>query len=234
MDTIRLKNTLRNKSGQIINQLFPPKTELHYGSGNFPFNLIFVAPRWEYKSRFTGDGFEYRRFIPAFKKLVNTFCFVPIESKQRITAEIRNFKKENKKNIVFSVFQHSKEIPQDYFKLSEGGFYLANWYTDDDMFFNKFSKSVAKHFNLNITTFEPNLDRYKALGANAVVSQWAAEKCFSFLDRRRYLACFIGRMYGERTELIRELKKEFNDLVFVHDTRVKILEEILTGNYQCQ
>lgn len=225
MDVWRIKNSLRNKSGQIFNQIFPPKFEIHYGEGDLPFNLIFVTSRWGYRSRFVGDGFEYNNFIYAFKKLVNMIYFVPIESKQKILETIRSFKEEKKKTIVFSIFQQLKDIPQDYFELSKEGFYLVNWYTDDDMLFNKFSKYVASLFDLNIITFEPNITHYKLLGAKVITSQWAAKICYPFLNERSYLACFIGRMYGERAILVGRLKKEFKELVFVHDTRKKILKE---------
>jgi len=233
MDILRIKNALRNKSGQIINRLFPPRAEIHHGSGNSALHLIVVAPRWAYKSRFVGDGFEYIRFIPAFKKLVNNLFFVPIENKKRMATEIKNFKKENEKNIVFSVFQNHKDIPENYFKLSQEGFYLVNWYTDDDMLFDKFSKHVANRFNLNITTFEPNLARYRSLNANAIASQWAGVSDLAFLESRRYAACFIGRMYGQRAGLIKKLKKEFGNKIFIHDTMKKpISENRLISAYQ--
>lgn len=180
-----------------------------------------------------GDGFEYVRFIPAFKKLVNNLCFIPIENRKRISTEIRNNKKENKNNIVFSVFQNHKDIPEDYFKLSEEGFYLANWYTDDDMFFDVFSKHIADRFNLNVTTYEPNLARYRAINANAIGSQWAGISGCNFLESRQYIACFVGRMYGQRIHLVKKLKREFGNKVFVHDTRVKpISEEAMISAYQ--
>lgn len=230
MDVWRIKNSLWNRSGQIINLLYPPKFEMHYGDSDLQFNLIFVTSRWDYRSRFVGDGFEYRNFIYAFKKLVNKVYFVPIENKQEITKTIRNFKKEKQKIIVFSVFQQLKDIPKDYFELSKEGFYLVNWYTDDDMLFDKFSKHVANFFNLNIITFEPNLKYYKLLGAKAISSQWAAKMCYPFLNKRSYLACFIGRMYGGRAILAERLKKEFKELIFVHDTRKSILKESVMIN----
>jgi len=224
MNVWRIKNSLRNRSGQIINLFFPPKFEIHYGDSDLQFNLIFVTSRWDYRSRFVGDGFEYRNFMYAFKKLANIIYFVPIENKKEITKTIRNFKKK-KKTIVFSVFQQLKDIPKDYFELSKEGFYLVNWYTDDDILFDKFSKHVANLFNLNIITFEPNIKYYKFLGAKVITSQWAAKVCYLFLNERSYLACFIGRMYGERAVLMERLKKEFKELIFVHDTRKKILKE---------
>jgi len=225
MDIWRIINSLRNRSGQIINLIFPPKHEIHYGDGNLPFSLIFVTSRWDYRSRLAGDGFEYRNFMYAFKKLVNKIYFVPIENKQKISETIRSFKEEKKKIIVFSVFQQLKDIPKDYFELSKEGFYLVNWYTDDDMLFDKFSKHVANLFDLNIITFEPNIKDYKLLGAKVITSQWAAKMCYPFLNERSYLACFIGRMYGGRAILTERLKKEFKELIFVHDTRKKILKE---------
>ena len=225
MDVWRIKNSLWNRSGQMVNLLSPPKFEIHYGESVLPFNLIFVTSKWGYRSRFVGEGFEYINFLYSFKKLVNMIYFVPIENKQKISETIRSFKEEKKKIIVFSVFQQLKDIPKDYFELSKEGFYLANWYTDDDMLFDKFSKHVANLFDLNIITFKPNVKYYKLLGAKVITSQWAAKTCYPFLNGRSYLACFIGRMYGERAILMERLQKEFKDLIFVHDTRKKILKE---------
>ena len=233
MSLLRIRNALRNRLGQIINNICPPRTEIYHGAGNQSFNLIFVASRWGYKSRFSGEGFEYIRFIPAFKKLVDMISFVPIENRKRILDGIRNSKKESGRNIVFSVFQNQKDIPKNYFKLSEKGFYLANWYTDDDMFFDVFSKYVACNFNLNVTTYESNLSRYSQLGANAIATQWAGINGCEFLETRRYAACFIGRMYGQRISLVKKLRKEYGQHIFIHDTRAKhITEKEMISAYQ--
>jgi len=117
--------------------------------------------------------------------------------------------------------------------LSQEGFYLTNWYTDDDMFFDTFSKHIANRFKLNVTTYEPNLARYRAINANAITSQWAGISGCDFLESRRYIACFVGRMYGDRLHLVKKLKSEFGNKVFVHDTRVKsISEEAMISAYQ--
>lgn len=221
---LRILNAFRNKLGQFLNIFLPPKDEIFNGANESLKQLIFVAQRWEYGSRFNSDGFEYRRFIPAFKKIVKTVYFIPMEVKEKVEL-IRKFNSCTGKTIVFSVFQNLHEIPQDYFELSRKNLFLVNWYTDDDMHFDVFSKHVAKRFDLNITTFEPNYDRYKSIGANVFISQWGGIEGFPFLDNRRYLACFIGRMYGQRKELVKILKKEFGDLIFVHDTRLGHISE---------
>jgi spore maturation protein CgeB len=225
MDILRIKNALRNRVGQMINSIFPPKAETYRGVENYPINLIFCGSRWEYKSRFTGDGYEYTKFIPALKKMAGTVHFIPLEAKNAIVKTIKSFKNNDKMNVVFSVFQRHRDIPSDYFKLSKDGFYLLNWYTDDDMFFDVFSKYVACNFSLNVTTYEPNLPLYAKLGANAVASQWAGIYGCEFNESRKYAACFIGRMYGQRGTLVKKLKEEFGRHIFIHDTRVRHMTE---------
>jgi len=93
--------------------------------------------------------------------------------------------------------------------------------------------SCHNNLHLNITTFEPNLARYEDINANAIASQWAGIEGCDFLEKRKYAACFIGRMYGQRAGLIKKLKKEFGNKIFIHDTRYKpISEELMLCAYQ--
>jgi spore maturation protein CgeB len=219
--------------GSVINGILPPSEEVFEGTGDMSLNVILVASRWEYGSRFNSDGFEYRRFLPALRRVAKTVSFVPIEATNRIVKRILTFALRDEITIVLSVFQNLDSIPHDYFKLTEQGCYLANWHTDDDMLFDRFSRHIAGRFSLNITTFEPNLARYKAIDAGAVASQWAGINGCNFLDSRRYAACFVGRMYGHRADLIKRLRYEFGDKVFLHDTRVKpISDEAMISAYQ--
>lgn len=225
MSILRILNAFRNRLGKVLNTFSPPQIQIFYGTEDATSELIFIANRWDYGSRFSGDGYEYRRFIPAFRKLFKTVYFMPVEMKEKIIPSIKKINLSDKKTNIFSVFQDMSAIPQDYFKLSKQNFFLINWVADDDMQFDVFSKYVAPKFNLNITTFEPYIDRYRSLGCNVLASQWAGIEGYEFLENRRYLACFIGRMYGKRKNLFRELKKVFGDLVFFHDTRVWPISE---------
>jgi spore maturation protein CgeB len=195
--------------------------------------VILVASRWEYGSRLSGDGFEYRRFLPALRRLARKVSFVPIEAAGRIVERIRSLTQPGGKTIALSVFQHLGSIPDDYFKLAGQGVYLANWHTDDDMLFDRFSRHLASRFSLNITTFEPNLARYENINARAILSQWAGINGCDFLESRRYAACFVGRMYGQRADLVRHLRRQFGDKVFLHDTRIRpISDDAMIAAYQ--
>jgi hypothetical protein len=219
--------------GSAINRILPPAQQVLGCTGDMSINVILVASRWDYGSRFNGDGFEYRRFLPALRRVAKTVSFVPIEAKNRIVRRIRSLMQPDEKTVVLSVFHNLDSIPEDYFKLAGQGVYLANWYTDDDMLFDNFSMHAAGRFSLNITTFEPNLARYKALNARAIVSQWAGIDGCDFLESRRYAACFVGRMYGQRASLAGQLQREFGDKVFVNDTRVKpISDDAMVSAYQ--
>jgi len=187
--------------------------------------LILVAPRWEYTSRLNGDGLLYRRFLPAFSRLAGTVSFIPVEAGDRIVPHVQSLLRPGQQAIAVSMFQKIDCIPADYFQLGCHGVYLANWHTDDDMLFDCFSMYVGRRFDLNVTTYEPNLPRYEALGARAVASQWAGINDCAFREVRQYAACFVGRMYGSRATLARCVQSEFGEKVFLHDTRTCMLSE---------
>jgi len=207
--------------------------QVYRGQGDPACHAILVATRWEYGSRFNADGLEYRRFLPALRRVAGTVSFVPVEAVNQIVPHIQSLLRPGHTTVALSVFQNVQSIPADYFQLSEQGVYLANWHTDDDMLFDRFSTRVADRFHLNITTYEPNVPRYAAIGAKAIASQWAGLADCDFLDSRRYAACFVGRMYGQREALVKQLRSEFGDDVFLHDTRVKpISDEAMIAAYQ--
>jgi hypothetical protein len=220
----RLINGLRNRLGGVLNMINPPGPEVFDGVGDY-MRVILVGLRWGYGSRLNRDGFEYRRFVPALARLCRRVDFVPCEGGRRIVSAIRDLCADTGPAVVLSIFQSRRQIPDDYFSLSGAGCHLVNWYTDDDMFFESFSRHVAQHFDLNVTTYEPLVERYQSLGAAAVASQWAGLPGLGFRDRRRYGACFVGRMYGCRRDLMKALQRRFGSRVFLHDTRLSVMDE---------
>ncbi len=229
MDILRIANAARDRAGAQLNKFWPPRSQVFRGQNKTGFVIALVARRWEYGSRLTGDGFEYRRFLPALCSLASEVHFIPTEARGAITSSLRNIAdrviSQHKPVIAISVFQTQTDIPDDYFKLAGNQFFLANWYTDDDMYFQSFSSKVAANFQLNVTTYEPNVERYHTMGWPALLSQWGGISGLTFLNRRKYLACFIGRMYGGRKTLARRLKRTLGEDVFIHDTRLWPLNE---------
>jgi spore maturation protein CgeB len=159
--------------------------------------------------------------------------FVPTEARRRVVPSILSSLRPGRTTVALSVFQSVRSIPEDYFELAERGIYLVNWHTDDDMLFDCFSRRVGNQFNLNVTTYEPNVPCYEAIGAQVIASQWAGLPDCEFHESRRYAACFVGRMYGQRQTLVRRLRSECGDKVFLHDARAKpICEEAMISAYQ--
>lgn len=233
MDIASIRNRVRNKLGQAVNIILPPGTEVFPGSGTLLSQAIVVAPRWDYRSRFVGDALIYTRFMKALMRCAKIVYFVPIENRHAMVSEIRRLAHGLPLSVIFSSFQKVEDIPDGYFDLTMEKCYLVNWHTDDDMLFDRFSMRIARYFSLNITTYEPNLPRYEAIGANAIRSQWAGIDDCEFLESRRYAACFVGRMYGARASLVERLRKEFGDRVFLHDTRTKsISDSAMISAYQ--
>lgn len=225
MSWARLIHSISNRSGRAIASMFPPQTEELGGAGGGLPSLILVANRWDYGSRFNMAGYEYRRFVPSLRQVAKHVLFVPIEMREGITPAIRNATNGRDNYLVLSVFQRESDIPKSYFSLKSESCKLLNWYTDDDMHFEKFGQFIANSFDLNITTFSPNLDKFRALGAKAMESQWAGLEEIEFEPHKEYLATFIGRMYGNRTKLAEGMKARYGDRVFVSDTRVTSIDE---------
>lgn len=220
---LRLIHAGWNRLGGFLAKISPPAPEYFKGTGELFPRMILVANRWDYFSRFAGDGHEYKRFIPALLKFCGELFFIPIENTARIIPAILNAVPDPGGVPVLSVFQTA--VPAGYGGLSSKGFRLLNWYTDDDMLFEKYSSKMAGDFELNITTYEPAVAGYLVLGARILLSQWAGTEGCEFRQTRRYLACFVGRMYGQRSVICSRLKEEFGDAVYLHDTRLKALSE---------
>lgn len=219
----RILHSVKNRFGRSLNHVLPPKPEILPGNLLRDSVVAFVSMKWDYRSRLNGNGYEYKRFIPAFQELFRSVHFVPLEFQKGIVPALRSI--PTRPLLVISVFQSMKDIPDGYFDLKSEGFFLANWYTDDDMQFARFSLNVANKFDLNLTTFEPAMAWYRAIGARAYLAQWGGVAGVQFLEQRKYLAAFIGRMYNERKELMRLLKQKFGQQVFVHDSLVDNISE---------
>lgn len=222
----RLLNAVRNRAGSVIVSLRPPKISLLNGKNKNGPRIVFIAQRFEYGSPLNGAGYEFRRFAPALCRLASDVIFVPIESLRHGMKVLREGAiNSSSRTPVISVFQDTAQIPRDFFLLPRNRFRLINWYTDDDMQFDSFSKHIARNFDLNVTTYARNIERYRAIGAPVHASQWAGLDGVSFDNERRFLACFIGRMYGRRIELATSLRAKFGNSVFIHDTRFGHLKE---------
>ena len=221
----RLRHAITNRLGRVVARVSPPKPEEFLNDTGQFSKIIFLANRWEYGSRFGLPGYEYRRFTPALNMLARHLTFIPIElHDESINAILRSVRGHYNVPIL-SVFQNLSDIPEAYFRLKETGSKLINWYTDDDMLFAKFSSKVANSFDLNVTTFEPNVPKFHALGAKVLASQWAGVEGIEFLWEKRYLATFIGRMYGARAQLAESLKTHYGERVFTSDTRLRSIPE---------
>jgi glycosyl transferase family 1 len=221
----RLRHALVNRLGAVVTHIAPPPVERFDGTGTTVPVICVVGLRYEYRSIFGLPGYEYRRFLEGLKKVAGCVWFVPLEMGNRIMSCIREVHRPGTRLPVISVFQQRSDVPDGYFSLREEGCILLNWYTDDDMQFDRFSRFVANEFDQNITTYAPNLPKYKALCANVLLSQWAGLDNRGYRPQRGRIAAFIGRMYGGRAELARRLSAEFADAVFIHDSLKRLIPE---------
>lgn len=94
------------------------------------------------------------------------------------------------------------------------------WTTDDSFKFSKVSQFIGRHYDLITTTYDYRVDCYHAKGIyNVAVTQWAANS--NWLQppipsaKCRYDVTFVGINYGNRGQLIDQLRSEgFNVTCF--------------------
>lgn len=232
MNLRRIGHAAINRAGALVTRVVPPNVQEFEGTGNVVSEVCLVALRYEYGSSFGLAGYEYRHFLPALRRLAKRVWFVPIEARQRIPELVRRLPRGTSTLPVISVYQKSADLSSEYFALRNDNCVLINWYTDDDMQFERFSRTVALSFDWNVTTYPPNAAKYAAIGSRVLVSQWAGLDGLTFNSHRTRIAAFVGRMYGSRLALARLLQKQFGDLVYIHDSRLRpISQEMMMARY---
>ena len=177
--------------------------------------LAYIAPRWDYGDPRRGFSFEEMNFRSALEGMghdVHPYDFVDrfkAVGRARMNEELDAFVRDVEPDLsMFVLFKD--EIERDVIEgLTRDGITTFNWFTDDHWRFDSFSRHYAPAFTLVSTTDRTALPRYEAIGARAVLTQWACNR-YAYAPRAkelRYDVSFVGQRYGDRPKVVKALRK---------------------------
>ena len=180
--------------------------------------VLCVFGRHNYGKPDRGIGYEYANFVPALERLGHEVVF--FESFDRAAwkdfpalnrALLETVQREQPDAALFVLMGYEVWAETLDLLRAPGGPALMNWSTDDSWKYEQFSRLVAPHFDLYVTTAQSALAKARRDGLEQVVlSQWAANgqtlaeplpsaQC-------RYDVSFVGSSYGNRPRWIEGLR----------------------------
>ncbi len=180
--------------------------------------ILCVFGRYAYGDPKRGDAYEYVNFLPALAALghdiqqfdsfdrSNYADFADLN--QRFVDHVLLFKPD----VIFAVLMNY-EIWFETLDLvrKKTPAVIINWGTDDSWKFSQYSRFLARHIDLHVTTDKASAQEAERLGlANVVASQWAAssKQLAAPLPSTQCIwdVSFVGAAYGNRRRWIAALK----------------------------
>jgi spore maturation protein CgeB len=144
--------------------------------------ILCLFGRHAYGDPARGEGYEHANFMPAFAALGHKVeLFDSFDRQQysdfadlnlRLIEHIRAFQPD----VIFCVLM-SYEVWLETLDLirSRSPAAVVNWGTDDSWKFSQFSRYLADHVDLHVTTHAASMSEAEKFGINNImVSQWAA------------------------------------------------------------
>ncbi len=179
--------------------------------------VLVVAPRWDYGDRLRGNSFEYDCFGPAITTL--STCITYFDSLiLRGLSQAAQYDRLHEAaaqidaTAVFCVLFRDELDPAALSRLrDQDRVPVVNWFCDDHWRYAKFSRHLAPHLSLSVTTDAGAVERYRADGFPVLKSQWGVpshavagmEVHQSPHDR----LVFVGQAYGARASLLATLEE---------------------------
>lgn len=179
--------------------------------------ILCVFGKHSYGEASRGEGYEFVNFIPALMQLGHEVSL--FDSWDRST--YRNFADLNRAflsrvlndqpEIIFCVLMgYELWIQTLELARSVSNARILNWGTDDSWKYDEFTRFVAPHVDLYVTTYPEAAERGVQEGIeNIVVSQWAASQAVLAepipAKQCNYSVTFVGSAYGNRRRWIDRL-----------------------------
>ncbi|MBV8210699.1 MAG: glycosyltransferase [Burkholderiaceae bacterium] len=180
--------------------------------------ILCVFGRHNYGDPQRGAGYEYTNFLPALERLGHQIAF--FESFDRnawsgfpdLNRSLLATVEREQPDVVLCVLM-GYEVWSETIDLIRAlrGPILINWSTDDSWKYREFSRLIARHFDLYVTTDERAFIRSRRDGLdNFVLSQWAANAA-ALAAPKPAAQCgvpvsFVGTAYGNRPAWIAQLR----------------------------
>lgn len=178
--------------------------------------ILCAFGRHAYGDPARGEGYEHANFLPALRALgheVELFDSFDRTAHADFAALNRAFLRRVeafRPQIVFCVLMHY-ELWSETLQAARGCAAVINWGTDDSWKFAQFTRHVAPHLDLYVTTYPSALQAAREAGlSNVVLSAWAANAAalaepLPAADCRHPVS-FVGAAYGNRRRWIEALR----------------------------
>ena len=185
--------------------------------------ILCVFGKYNYGDPKRGEGYEYKNFIPALKRLGHEIIHFDSWDKQlynnfaELNKNLLCVAEKEKPDLVFCV-HILYEVWIETIEILRGwGQCVVNWSTDDDWKYEQFSKLLAPHYDAFATTYPHIYRQYHKDGIeNVILTQWAADvNCLQEplpANFCRYSVSFIGAKYGKRAKWASLLKSRGIDV----------------------
>lgn len=175
-------------------------------------NILFIGYKYPYGNPKFGKSLDVYMFVDALSKVVgkkvHTYYY---EENGKETDEIIKFCESIKPNYIF--FNLIKdEISKDCLSKLKNKFKTINWFGDDQWRFESFSSKMSEYFTHSITTDKFSVSKYRKLGRNVILSQWAAIDFENIVNENNksefiYDVSFVGGYSYTREWLIEYLRE---------------------------
>lgn len=173
--------------------------------------ILYIGSQYEYSIKENGESLNKKAFYNNFVDL--GYDVSPVwydDGYEDLQKEILNRADKFNPNIIFFILQSNQIAKETLQDLRNNGYFLVNWFGDDQWRFDDFSCLHANFFNACITTDKFSIEKYQSIGQNNIVrSQWASLE--SDIDYQyityRYDVSFIGGANPFRIWFVKELAK---------------------------
>lgn len=186
--------------------------------------ILCLFGRHAYGDPARGEGYEHANFMPALAALGHQVeLFDSFDRQQysdfadlnlRLIEHIRAFQPD----VIFCVLM-SYEVWLETLDLirSRSPAAVVNWGTDNSWKFSQFSRYLAGHVDLHVTTHAASMSEAEKFGINNImVSQWAAasSRLAEPLPSRAcdYDVSFVGAAYGNRRARVKAMARRGIDV----------------------
>jgi spore maturation protein CgeB len=178
--------------------------------------VLFVSLRWDYGDPSRGNSFEYENLWDALRRKdgieARFFGFDEVAASAGASGmndALVRFGTEWNPDIVFCFLFKDEIQPETLHRLRAlPGTTTLNWFADDHWRFQDFSRHWAPLFDWVVTTDARAVARYRAIGVDAIHSQWGVNQhvYLGHTGPRLIDVSFIGQPYGHRRNLIERLR----------------------------
>jgi spore maturation protein CgeB len=175
-------------------------------------NILYIGSQYEHSNKDKGDSLNKQAFYEIFLRTgyeVNPVWYD--EDYSSLHNEIIQAASHFKPDMIFFVLQRDQISKKTLRELQENGYFMVNFFGDDQWRFEDYSRHYANFFNVCITTDKYSVNKYKAIGQkNIIRSQWASLECDThFKDvNYKYDVSFVGGSGPYRKWFVKELFKK--------------------------